>query len=718
MVRATNALGEGRAWIAKAVLERSLEHCGATTDAALSARVEEALRGPASAPPENSYALLQQATTAARDGKAVEARRLRSRAIARFHEEGARPITVRPNIPSDQKLVMASTDGSRMLFASPITARQSPATVVSTETLRAEWFLEDIFPQATSLAMSPDGLLIAQERGGQLLLLSRGAEPRRVELSKPYVDAVAFFPNGKELLATSHVVGEQPVWEAVDVVSLKARRLRGPPSLDRLQALTVAASGKLAAFAFRDSVEVWDLVSGKRTGELSFENPHALGFSPSGRRLYVKNLGSTAIWDGRSKTAGQTVSIGRYGLLGDNAVFSADEQTLLTVGHGRLVSIDVLSGKATDVSAPVPQRAGMNWVESGLALADGRAAISGPRSVNVLSSAGASAREVVTVGAAVRRVVAGANGSLVCSFLEHEGLQVIDGARARFLDLPTGSSEHLLFAISPDGARVATNLAGGVAFVDVETAERRKAPAAPGVVVSALAFDEKAQLLAAVVREGKLALARLDGDEWQSLALTPAPSVRSNPMFSGDGRLLFAPDSGAWLTFNAATGQSLGKAMSRMCSDAATSFDGASVLFPCAGALQLLHRDAAGAVAGVDLGGIHGLPQFGAQTFYAGVALTREPMLALDPQERGGVAVIDIASKKRAGTLFAWPGRNAALLVASDARYQVIGSDGALLRNELVCQVGTNPEPLETCEGLEDAGLFGELFGTVARPLQ
>jgi WD40 repeat protein/tRNA A-37 threonylcarbamoyl transferase component Bud32 len=197
---------------------------------------------------------------------------------------------------------------------------------------------------------SPDGRLIAfglKEHGIELWdaadLQPVGA-PLRATGGE--VKVVAFSPDGRTLAAgTSN--GIVTIWD------LPSRSLRQGPlnAGEPIEGASISWDGALLATAGPDGVELWDMATGTRAGQLGSESVGDVAFSPTGSVLaFVQgDTGDAEIWDvaGRSRLATLEVEPGFPGeVLGSAVAFSPDGRTLATSGLGQPVHVwDVESGK-------------------------------------------------------------------------------------------------------------------------------------------------------------------------------------------------------------------------------------------------------------------------------------------------------------------------------------------------------------------------------------
>jgi WD40 repeat protein len=188
--------------------------------------------------------------------------------------------------------------------------------------------------RCTSLAVSPDGSLLAIGTSGLVLLvdLKTRAVKHRLEVLKGGVYALAFSPDGKLLVAGgSEHLSPDPAIRLWDVSTGKlVGRLEGHE--DMVESVAFILGGNtLVSVGLDKTIRFWNVT--KRTQIASIETPvNALVASPDGKSLATSAHGSreVTIWDAatrkRTRTLTASCSV-------NTLAFSPDGNRLLTAGY-------------------------------------------------------------------------------------------------------------------------------------------------------------------------------------------------------------------------------------------------------------------------------------------------------------------------------------------------------------------------------------------------
>lgn len=202
-----------------------------------------------------------------------------------------------------------------------------------------------------SLALSPDGKLLALARGRQVELLDAATRTRRQLWSDHAgpVHAVTFSRDGQTIVAATGetgLFGEARLWNVADGKLI--RRLQG--HRDTLYAARLSPDGKLLATGSYDQkVQLWDVATGKSLRTIAGHNGAVLDldFSPDGQLLATASADRTVkLW--RVATGERLDTFGQP-LRDQYAVaFSPDGRSLAAGGADRRIRIWSISPSARE----------------------------------------------------------------------------------------------------------------------------------------------------------------------------------------------------------------------------------------------------------------------------------------------------------------------------------------------------------------------------------
>lgn len=751
-----SALKDGRPARAVRLAKRAATRCPADAAAAqeLETRAKADLAGDAG---RSATVWLAESQSAATQGDAVLARKLRARAVARLESETSGAARLMPVVDPSRELAAASRDGSRFILRTVEARRadQETLAVVSSETLRPLRFID--VRDVVDVALSGDGKIVAATlRSGEIHFWSEGAGKPLVSSGKVPA-TIEFAPPSEDLIA---------VYEGdamgIDMVAAKTgeRRSVGSPKLKgAVKALAVSGDGARIAIATAASVELWDVKGAKTVATFpatASEEIDGVALSKSGTRLAIGTGEGMAIWSAGRKKPDIThpADIGtRLGGLS----FDAADTRVRQLFHRNQVELQIHGLQNDGETRRIDvTRVGFNtWQDGSAGLVRGGRAIADTvegiivLDADQLAETGRAPRlgelQEKTHTGGVRTFLCGSEGESMLRILDRRGL------RALPLPPPLGTGiDPQRMALSRDGRRLAW---GGRETVLLSSTDEPKATEVTmrKPLSMSLAFPGEGHLLAAISIAGKGAVYRVDGggaptrllelggyvwgisptgrnaivdvgnsqvvvDLSDPTARTPLHGQALNVPFSMRGDHLFDYETAKGLTRRSADGSRVtGETATVVCKssvEVATNDDGTVALVHChedktsPTELWMVRYEESKTPA------VKRLEAVPKDARYGGVKLTPHGDLVFAPDEDGFVDILDARDGSRVATLrFAFD-RDAALLVAADGRFQLLGKESSILPAQLACRIGQHALPFEACaDGLEDEGLLSEILG-------
>jgi WD40 repeat protein/3',5'-cyclic AMP phosphodiesterase CpdA len=402
----------------------------------------------------------------------------------------------------------------------------------------ADLFVRQSHNSATSVALSPDGYLLAIGRRNTVELFDvvDGRPLRILQGHTGQVRGVAFSPDGT-MLATASDDRTARIW---DTATGKARTsLTG--HLLAVTGVAFSPAGTVLATASDDrTARIWDIATGQPRTTLTGHTGHVLGvaFSPDGTVLATASDDRTArIWDTATGHRRTTLSGHTGRVLG--VAFSPDGTLLATASNDRTARIwDTANGKErttliTDTGY-AKQMLGVAFSPDGTMLATS----SGDATARIWDIATGQPRTNLTGHTGqVLGVAFSPDGTLLATTSGDATARIWDTATGKARTTLTGHTDQMLgVAFSPDGTLLATYSGDATARIwDTATGKARTLTGHTDHVLG-VAFSPDGTLLATASRD---ATARIwDTATGKARTLTGHTDHVLGVAFSPDGTLL------------------------------------------------------------------------------------------------------------------------------------------------------------------------------------